>query len=76
MIGYDGGQSIEELADLLRVSTDTVESYLRDYNFNKKLRKDPGGGSQSKLTAEESEKLEKHLVERTYEKNPPPMGVK
>jgi len=42
-----------------------LESYLRDYNSNKKVRNDPRGGSQSKLTAEGSEKLEKHLVERT-----------
>jgi len=37
MIGYDDGQSIEELADLLRVSTYTVESYLRDYILTRKL---------------------------------------
>jgi len=66
IIGYDDGQSIEKLADLLRLSTYTVKNYLRDYNSKKKVRNDLRGGSQSKLTAEESEKLEKHLVERTY----------
>jgi len=31
MIGYDDGQSIEELADLLRLSTYTVGSYPCDH---------------------------------------------
>jgi|GEM_PF-3290806 len=54
--GMDIAQSNEEFSALLRVSTETVESYLRDYNFNKKVRNDPKRGSQSKLTEEECEK--------------------
>lgn len=66
VVGYDNGQSIEELAELLRISTLTVESYLREYSSNNKTKNDSKGGSQSKLTPEESQILEKHLTENTY----------
>lgn len=66
IIGYDDGESVETLAYLLRISVFTVESYLRDYHSKNKTKNDPRGGSQSKLTPEESQKLEKHLEETTY----------
>jgi transposase len=41
IVGYDNGQSIEELAETLRVSHYTVETYLREYSFRDKTKNDP-----------------------------------
>ncbi len=66
IVGYDNGQSIEELAETLRVSHYTVETYLREYSFRDKTKNDPRGGSESKLTTDQSRELEQHLSEKTY----------
>lgn len=66
IIGYDDGRSIEKLSKLLRISTFTVESYLKEYDSKNKTKNDPRGGSQSKLTPAETQELEQHLVKKTY----------
>lgn len=66
ILGYNDGQSVEELAQLLRLSVFTVENHLSEYSSKNKTKNDPRGGSRSKLTKDESEKLEQHLTERTY----------
>ncbi|MBS0584800.1 MAG: IS630 family transposase [Verrucomicrobia bacterium] len=66
ILSYDEGQSIEELAHLTRLSPWTIEEYLKEYSAHKKTKNDPSGGGSSKLTKEETCKLEKHLSETTY----------
>ena len=66
IIGYDDGQSIEELAETLRLSPFTVEQYLKKYNSDSKTKNDPRGGRDSKLTSQEAQELERHLSEKTY----------
>jgi transposase len=66
IVGYDDGQSIEELAEALRLSPITIETYLREYSSQDKTKNAPRGGSDSKLTAEQSHQLEQHLSEKTY----------
>lgn len=66
VLEYDDGQSITELARTLRLSSATIEEYLKQYNSNDKTKNDPRGGSSSKLTASESQQLEQHLSQKTY----------
>ena len=66
ILGYDDGQSIEELAQTLRLSIFTIQDYLKEYNAKDKTKNDPRGGSSSKLTPDESQKLEQHLSKKTY----------
>lgn len=66
ILDYDAGQSIDELARTLRLSTSTIEQYLKEYSSQNKTKNDPRGGSSPKLTSEESQKLEKHLTQVTY----------
>lgn len=66
VISYDEGQSMEELAEVLRISILTVESYLKEYHSKNKTKNDPRGGGKSKLNHEESQQLENHLIEKTY----------
>ena len=66
ILSYDEGQSIEELARLTRLSQWTIEEYLKQYNSHNKTKSDPGGGSSSKLTSEETRALEEHLSKTTY----------
>ncbi len=61
ILGYDEGQSVEELARLTRLSKWTVEDYLKHYSSQNKTKNDPRGGSSSKLNQEETQALEKHL---------------
>jgi len=71
VLSFDEGQSIEELARLTRLSPSTIEEYLKQYSSQNKTKNDPRGGSEPKLTPEESDKLEKHLKEVTYLKVAP-----
>lgn len=66
VLGYHSGESVRELAEQLRVSVFTVETYLREYHSKNKTKNDPRGGSRSKLSEEESIQLEQHLTEKTY----------
>ncbi len=66
ILSYDEGQSIEELSRQTRLSTWTIEQYLKDYNSRNKTKNDPCGGSDPKLTREQSAQLEYHLTTTTY----------
>jgi len=66
ILNFDNGCSIDELAKILMLSRSTVCNYLDDYHKNKKSWNDPRGGSESKLTIEESQLLDQHLSENTY----------
>ena len=66
ILGYDAGQSIDELALLTRLSKWTVEEYLKQYSSQNKTKNDPKGGRDSKLNETEANELEQHLSETTY----------
>lgn len=66
ILSYDEGQSVEELARQTRLSTWTIEQYLKDYNSRNKTKNDPRGGTNPKLTPEQSAQLECHLATITY----------
>lgn len=66
ILGYDDGVSIEELAKILRLNFATVYEYLREYDSSHKTKSDPRGGSDPKLSEEQTQTLLKHLMETTY----------
>lgn len=66
ILEYDKGASVDELAKILRISPFTVEDYLKEYYSSNKIKNDPRGGSESKLSEQQAEQIEKHLSERTY----------
>jgi transposase len=66
ILSYDEGQSIEDLARLTRLSTWTIEEYLKKYSSQNKTKNDPTGGSSSKLNEVEASELEQHLSQTTY----------
>ena len=66
ILSYDEGLSVEELARQTRLSTWTIEQYLKDYNSRSKTKSDPRGGTSPKLTPEQSVQLECHLATMTY----------
>ncbi len=66
ILTYNEGLSIEELAKMVRLSSSTVEQYLKEYSSKNKTKNDPRGGSSSKLTKNEATELEEHLSKTTY----------
>ncbi|MCB9092722.1 MAG: IS630 family transposase [Halobacteriovoraceae bacterium] len=66
ILSYDEGMSVEELAKLTRLSSWTVEEYIKKYSSENKTKNDPRGGSSSKLSEKETKTLEKHLSSTTY----------
>jgi transposase len=66
ILGYDDGVSVEELAKVLRLHLTTVYEYLREYNSNDKTKSDSKGGSESKLSKEQTQDFLKHLNDTTY----------
>lgn len=68
VLEYDDGKLVDDIASILRISTFTVEDYLKEYNSNDKTKNDPRGGSDSKLTEDQARELAKHLSETTYRK--------
>lgn len=66
ILSYDEGESVEELARLMRLSPWTVEEYLKKYSSENKTKNDPRGGGTSKLSDAEARRLEEHLSETTY----------
>lgn len=66
ILGFDEGQSIDELALHTRLSKWTVEEYLKEYSSQNKTKNDPRGGSSSKLDKTEAHELELHLSKTTY----------
>ena len=65
-MGYDEGISTQQLAKTLRISHFTVQEYLREYDSENKTGSDPRGGSESKLSQDQTTSLLKHLQEKTY----------
>ena len=56
---------MKEIADVLMVSIQTVSNHIADYKKLDKLKPERGG-SEEKLSKEQSEHLETHLQENIY----------
>lgn len=65
VIAYDDGYSYSEIARILLLEDTTVGRHVEDYLREKKLVVS-SGGSDSKLTEQESKELCEHLSEVTY----------
>jgi transposase len=65
VLAYDDGYSYSEIAKILLLDDETVRRHIDDYYSNNKLDIE-SGGSQSKFTQIEVEKLIAHLSEVTY----------
>jgi transposase len=61
----DKGWSPQQIAEALLISDQAVRNHLDDFQASRKLRPE-SGGSQEKLSQEQSRKLEEHLQEHTY----------
>ena len=55
----------QSIAQALRIHEETVRVHLKDWQEEAKLKPE-NGGSTSKLSAAQSEALEKHLQEKIY----------
>jgi transposase len=62
---YDKGWSPQQIAEALLISDQAVRNHIDDYRASAKLNPE-SGGSEEKLSKEQSEKLESHLQEHTY----------
>lgn len=62
---YDKGWSFEKIAEALLLTEQAIRQHVDEYKSSKKLKPE-GGGSEEKLTADQSEQLEAHLQEQTY----------
>ena len=65
MLFYDKGWSFQKIAEALLLTEQAVRQHVDEYKSSKKLKPE-GGGSEEKLSAEQSEQLEAHLQEQTY----------
>ena len=61
------GWTNDAIAQALRIHPDTVSEHIRDWSSEQKLKPD-NGGSFSKLSAEQTKKLDRHLMEKCYTK--------
>lgn len=68
VIHASNGWSAEEIADALLIHETTVRNHLADYALSKKLKPE-NGGSQSRLSDEQTAALIAHLTEHTYQEN-------
>lgn len=59
------GWTNEAIGQALRIHPETVAQHLRDWEQAEKLKPE-NGGSQSKLTAQQTRGLEQHLQKKTY----------
>jgi len=66
ILGFDDGHSIDDLAKVLRLNRATVYNYLQDFTSTHKTNHDARGGTNAKLSEEQSQSLLKHLSEITY----------
>jgi transposase len=62
---YDEGWSSQQIGKVLLISDQAVRNHIDDYKTFSKL-KPTSGGSEEKLSKEQSERLEAHLREYTY----------
>ena len=61
----DKGWSTEQIAEALLISSQAVRNHLDDYAVSHKLKPE-NGGSEEKLSYEQSQQLEAHLQNHTY----------
>ena len=61
----DKGWIPQQIAEALLISDQAVRNHLEDFHISRKLRPE-SGGSQEKLTPNQSRQLEEHLQEHTY----------
>jgi transposase len=59
------GWTQQQIAQALRIRYETVQNHLNDYRNHKKLKPE-NGGSESRLSVDQTEKLIKHLEGKTY----------
>jgi transposase len=62
---YDDRWSPQQIAKVLLITDQAVRNHIEDYKVSKKLNPE-SGGSEEKLSKEQSKKLEAHLQEHTY----------
>lgn len=62
---YDDGWSPQQIAKVLLISDQAIRDHIDDYKIAKKLTIE-SGGSDEKLSKQQSEQLETHLQEHTY----------
>ena len=65
VLAYDDGYTYSEIAKILLLEDTTVSRHVGDYLNTKKLNL-ASGGSESKLTEQETQELREHLREVTY----------
>lgn len=66
ILAYDRGQTIQQIASTLCLSEATVSLYINQYHTKGKTENEPKGGTEGKLSDEQSNVLERHLTETTY----------
>jgi len=62
---YDEGWTSQQIAKVLLISDQAVRNHIDEYKTSNKLKPE-SGGSEEKLSEEQSKKLEAHLQEHTY----------
>ena len=62
---YDKGWTLNQIAEALLISDQAVHNHIQDYKKSEKLKPE-SGGSEEKLSKEQSAKLEAHLQVYTY----------
>ena len=62
---YDEGWTSQQIAKVLLISDQAVRNHVVEYKTSNKLKPE-SGGSEEKLSEEQSKKLEAHLQEHTY----------
>lgn len=62
---HDKGWSLRLIAEALLISEEAVRNHIQDYDVAKKLRPE-SGGSQAKLSNQQSLQLEAYLRQHTY----------
>lgn len=65
VLAYDDGYTYTEISRILLLDDETIRRHIKAYFSKNKLKPD-NGGSQSYLTAHESEELKAHLREVTF----------
>lgn len=63
---YDQGWNYSEIAHALLLSDESIRKHIRDYQQAKKLKPE-NGGSESKLSVQDSNELKEHLAKNTYQ---------
>jgi transposase len=61
----DKGWSIKEIAEALLLSEGAIRQHIRDFQESRKIKSE-NGGSQEKLSLEQAQDLEKHLIIHSY----------